>query len=217
MKFVFFDCDGMLVDSVYFIYEVMVCMFWYFDLDELMVVLMYLIIGLMFDSVIVCMCGFDVVDVQVVVMMVYYKLIFGVMWVEVGFYELFFFGIDGVIVDLLLQDDLIFGVVIGKLWCGLQMVCEMYGWMEIFFVVCIVDDCLFKLYFVMVLECCDVIGIFFFEIIVIGDSIYDMEMVKVVGSYVFGVFWGYGVVDDLKCVGVDWIVDVVIDIFQLIC
>lgn len=216
MKLVLFDCDGTLVDSAHLIHEVMVRTFRHFELDEPPAASTHSIIGLTLDSAIARMRGLDAVDAQAAAMMAHYKSIFAATRAEAGFQEPLFPGIDQVIAELSLQDDLILGAVTGKSRRGLQMVCETHGWTQTFFVARTADDCPSKPHPAMVLECCDTAGISPGDTIVIGDSIYDMEMAKAAGSHALGVSWGYGAVDDLKRAGADRIANAATDIPKLI-
>jgi phosphoglycolate phosphatase len=207
MKLVLFDCDGTLADSAHLIHEVMVRTFRHFELDEPEAAATHAIIGLTLDLAIARMRGLDAVDAQATAMMVHYKSIFATTRVEAGFQEPLFPGIDSVIAGLSRQEDLILGAVTGKSRRGLRQVCETHGWTETFFVARTADDCPSKPHPAMVLECCETAGILPADTIVIGDSIYDMEMAKAAGAHALGVSWGYGAVDDLKRAGADRIAD----------
>ncbi|MCD2176962.1 HAD-IA family hydrolase [Rhizobium sp. C1] len=216
MKLVLFDCDGTLVDSAHLIHEVMVRTFRHFELDEPEAAATHSIIGLTLDSAIARMRGLDVVDAQATAMMAHYKSIFAATRLEAGFQEPLFPGIAGVMAELSRQDDLILGAVTGKSRRGLSMVCETHGWTETFFVTRTADDCPSKPHPAMVLECCDTTGISPTDTIVIGDSIYDMEMARAAGAHALGVSWGYGAIDDLRRAGADRIAEAATDIPLLI-
>ena len=216
MKLVLFDCDGTLVDSGHLIHEVMVRTFRHFELEEPQAASTHSIIGLTLDSAIARMRGLDVVDAQATAMMAHYKSIFAATRLEAGFQEPLYPGIDDVIAELARQEDLILGAVTGKSRRGLSMVCETHGWTETFFVARTADDCPSKPHPAMVLECCDTTGISPADTIVIGDSIYDMEMAKAAGAHALGVSWGYGAIEDLKRAGADRIADATTDIPLLI-
>lgn len=216
MKLVLFDCDGTLVDSGHLIHEVMVRTFRHFELEEPQAASTHSIIGLTLDSAIARMRGLDVVDAQATAMMAHYKSIFAATRLEAGFQEPLYPGIDDVIAELARQEDLILGAVTGKSRRGLNLVCETHGWTETFFVARTADDCPSKPHPAMVLECCDTTGISPADTIVIGDSIYDMEMAKAAGAHALGVSWGYGAIEDLKRAGADRIADATTDIPLLI-
>jgi len=216
MKLVLFDCDGTLVDSAHLIHEVMVRTFRHFELNEPQAEATRSIIGLTLDSAIARMRGLDDVDVQSQAMMAHYKSIFAATRLEAGFQEPLYPGIDGLIAELSRQEDLILGAVTGKSRRGLRLVCETHGWTDTFFVARTADDCPSKPHPAMVLECCDTTGISPADTIVIGDSIYDMEMAKAAGAYALGVSWGYGAVADLNRAGADRIADAATDIPKLI-
>lgn len=203
MKLVLFDCDGTLVDSAHLIHEVMVRTFRHFALDEPLPAATHAIIGLTLDVAIARMRGLETVDAQSQAMMAHYKSIFAPTRLEAGFQEPLFDGIDAVMAALSLEEDLILGAVTGKSRRGLDLVCQTHGWSNTFFVSRTADDCPSKPHPAMVLECCAAAGISPADTIVIGDSIYDMEMAKAAGAKAIGVSWGYGAVPDLQNAGAD--------------
>lgn len=212
MRLVLFDCDGTLVDSAHLIHEVMVRTFRHFALEEPQAATTHSIIGLTLDMAIARMRGLDAVDAQATLMMAHYKSIFAATRLEAGFQEPLYDGVAEALTHLAAQDDIILGAVTGKSRGGLNRVCETHGWNGTFFVSRTADDCPSKPHPAMVLECCDAAGISPGDTIVIGDSIYDMEMAKAAGAKALGVSWGYGAADALLQAGADAIIDRPIDI-----
>jgi phosphoglycolate phosphatase len=215
MKLVLFDCDGTLVDSAHLIHEVMVKTFDDFGLQPPDPAATRSIIGLTLDSAIARLRGLDAVDPQSTDMMARYKFHFLPTRDEQGFQEPLYPGIKGMIDTLAARNDVIIGAVTGKSRRGLNLICETHGFEKTFFVSRTADDCPSKPHPAMVLECCDHTGISAADTVVIGDSIYDMEMAKAAGARAIGVSWGYGTVEDLKRAGADGIADSASDILIL--
>ena len=215
MKLVLFDCDGTLVDSAHLIHEVMARTFSDFGLEVPAAAATRSIIGLTLDIAIARLRGLDAVDQQSTDMMAVYKAHFSPTRQELGFQEPLYPGIQDMIDALAARDDVIIGAVTGKSRRGLNLISETHGFEKTFFVSRTADDCPSKPHPAMVLECCDHSGISAVDTVVVGDSIYDMEMAKAAGARAIGVSWGYGSVEDLKRSGADVIVDSASDILTL--
>jgi phosphoglycolate phosphatase len=216
VKLVLFDCDGTLVDSAHLIHEVMARTFRDFDLDPPDAAASRSIIGLTLDVAIARLRGLGVVDQQSQAMMAHYKSLFGPARQEPGFHEPLYPGITDLVGTLSGRQDIILGAATGKSRRGLQMVCQTHGFEEMFLVSRTADDCPSKPHPAMVLECCNQVGISAGETVVIGDSVYDMEMARAAGATAIGVSWGYGSVEDLNRAGAHHIVHSAADILALL-
>lgn len=215
MKLVLFDCDGTLVDSAHLIHEVMGRTFRDFGMDAPEPAATRSIIGLTLDRAIARLLGLDDVDAKSSDMTAHYRSIFRPVRDEPGMQEPLYPGIRQLIDDISARDNLILGAVTGKSRRGLDTICDTHGFNTTFFVSRTADDCPSKPHPAMVLECCAHTGISAADTVVIGDSIYDMEMAKAAGARAIGVSWGYGSVEDLKRSGADVIVESASDILTL--
>ncbi|WP_284777550.1 HAD-IA family hydrolase [Agrobacterium sp. lyk4-40-TYG-31] len=207
MKLVLFDCDGTLVDSVGLIHEVMARTFVHFGYDRPDVSLTKSIIGLTLDIAIARMQGKPHVDDEALAMTAHYKAIFPATRAEPGFEEPMFAGIHAMIDTLAKRQELLIGAVTGKSRRGLNLIMDTHGFRQHFIVSRTADDCPSKPHPAMVTECCSETGMVPADTIVIGDTIYDMQMAKAAGAKAIGVAWGYASVDDLWNAGADAIVN----------
>lgn len=206
MYFIIFDVDGMLVDSqnmIVYGVEVGFVVVGLFMLDWQIVLL---IVGCFFDEVVVDFVGFDNFDKVLVIVEVYW--VFKVLWCVEGFdFDFFYFGVCEVVICFYVWNDVLLGIVIGKVMCGVWYMLDIYDFNGWFVIIQIVDMFLLKLYFDMIECVIQEIGVEFGNIVMIGDIGFDMGMVKVVGVYVIGVKWGYYDYFWLVVDGVDWILD----------
>lgn len=207
MKLVLFDCDGTLVDSGKLIHEVMARTFVHHGHDRPPYEATKAIIGLTLDEAIARMLGRDEIDDRIRGMTAHYKEIYGPVRAEPGFQEPLYDGIADVIAALSAREEILIGAVTGKSRKGLNLIVETHDLRDLFFVSRTADDCPSKPHPAMVLECCAEAGIEPKDTIVVGDSIFDIQMAKAAGAKAIGVSWGYGAAEDLIAAGADAVVD----------
>ncbi len=213
MKLVLFDCDGTLVDSAALIHETMRRTFQAFGKPEPRIDATRSIIGLSLDIAIADMLGMDRPDDECRSMMAFYKEQF-VSVRQDGFGEELYEGIELMLNELGHRDNVIVGAVTGKSRRGLSSILGRYDFGKLFFVSRTADDCPSKPHPAMVLECCKETGIDVDRTVVIGDTIYDIEMAKAAGAHTIGVSWGYGAVDALVSAGAENIVMTAAEIIE---
>ncbi|SIQ04208.1 phosphoglycolate phosphatase [Rhizobium sp. RU20A] len=206
MRLVLFDCDGTLVDSGRLIHEVMRRTFLAYRLPEPDYAATKSIIGLTLDIAIARIAGRPHVDDEVLSMTQHYKDIYGGVRATPGFQEPLYAGIGDMMAALAGNDGLVLGAVTGKSRRGLNLISQAHGFEKTFFVSRTADDCPSKPHPAMVSECCADAGIDAARTIVIGDSVYDMQMAVNAGAIPLGVSWGYGGVADLADAGARHIV-----------
>ncbi|WP_114391134.1 HAD-IA family hydrolase [Notoacmeibacter marinus] len=110
-------------------------------------------------------------------------------------------GIAELVAQLAARDDLLLGIVTGKSRRGVANVFATHGFGDHFVTVRTADDCPSKPHPAMVRECCAETGMEVADTLVIGDTVYDMEMAVSAGAHAIGVDWGYGAVDALRRAG----------------
>ncbi len=101
-------------------------------------------------------------------------------------------GIAELVAMIAGRPDVLLGIVTGKSRRGVASIFEAHGFGGHFVTVRTADDCPSKPHPAMVLECCAETGIAPEEAVVVGDTVYDMEMAVSAGAAAIGVDWGYG-------------------------
>nr|WP_272211274.1 HAD-IA family hydrolase [Marinicella sp. W31]MDC2877161.1 HAD-IA family hydrolase [Marinicella sp. W31] len=201
MKLVLFDCDGTLVDSLAIIQETMARTFRAFGHAAPDEHATRGTVGLTLDVAIAGLLGRDQVDHECRDMMGYYRSLFVEVRRDPAMQERLYDGIAAMLAHLFLQDDILVGAVTGKSRRGLDHMLKTHGYSEKFITTRTADDCPSKPHPAMVLECCDETGMRPEQAVVIGDTVFDIQMARAAGSAAIGVSWGYGASDALKQAG----------------
>ncbi len=128
--------------------------------------------------------------------------------------ERLFPGIEPMLHALAARENALLGIVTGKSRRGVRIVTQKYGIETLFQAVRTADDCPSKPDPSMVLECCAELGIDASQAIVVGDSIYDMQMARAAGAGALGVSWGAGTLEALTQAGADRVVTDVASLTQ---
>lgn len=207
MKLVLFDCDGTLVDSIAVIQETMERTFTAFGHDIPMPEEIRDTVGLTLDVAIAGLLGRDSVDHECRDMMGYYRSLFMKVRANPAMTEKLFDGIDDMLGQLFLHDHILIGAVTGKSRRGLDHMLKTHGYSRKFITTRTADDCPSKPNPAMVLECCGETGLEPEDTVVVGDTVYDIEMAKAAGTAAIGVSWGYGDPDTLLKAGADVLVE----------
>ena len=132
-----------------------------------------------------------------------YKQHFHKLYARPDFQQSLFPGMADLIGHLAAREEIVLGIVTGKSRRGMEMFFEKHGMREHFFTVRTADDCPSKPHPAMVTECCTEAGFEPSGCVVIGDSVFDMEMAKAAGAVAIGVAWGYNDVPLLRNAGAD--------------
>jgi phosphoglycolate phosphatase len=203
-KLFLFDCDGTILDSVDIIHDSMVHTFAEAGYGVPSQSQTRSIIGLTLDLAIARLLDRKV-DTEIETMTARYKQHFHKLYNKPDFSQSLFDGMEKLITDFASQKSVILGVVTGKSKRGMDMFFDKHGFRDDFKVVRTADDCASKPHPDMVLECCDEMQIAPAHTVVIGDSVFDMEMAKAAGAQAIGVAWGYNDVPLLRAAGADFI------------
>lgn len=115
----------------------------------------------------------------------------------------------------LVDEGWLLGVVIGKVWCGLDIVFEYYDLYKYFQIFQIVNGGLGKLYLCMVLDVMGEIGMDLCQVVMIGDMLFDMQMGCNVGVYILGVSWGFYMEKEILVGGV-YEIYYIFDLFNIV-
>lgn len=216
MKLVLFDCDGTLIDSIAIIQETMNRTFRSFGYSEPSVDETRATVGLTLDVAIARLLGREAVDAECSDMMGYYRSLFVQVRSDPAMQEKLFDGIRPMLEQLFLHDDILIGAVTGKSRRGLDHMLKTHGFSRNFITTRTADDCPSKPNPAMVLECCAETGMEPSDAIVIGDTVFDIEMAKSAGAPSLGVSWGYGAPAELLRTGASSIAETPSDILKFV-
>ncbi len=214
-KLVLFDCDGTILDSVGIIHDSMVRTFSEAGYSAPAQSATRSIIGLTLDLAIARLLG-RAVDNEVQTMTARYKQHFHRLYARPDFEQSLFPGMADLLNGLASRDDLVLGIVTGKSRRGMEMFFDKHGFRDHFRTVRTADDCPSKPHPAMVLECCVEMGFEPANSVVIGDSVFDMEMAKSAGAGAIGVAWGYNEVPMLRSAGADEIAATADELMQML-
>jgi phosphoglycolate phosphatase len=210
-----FDCDGTILDSVGIIHDSMTQTFVEFGYREPAMADTRSIIGLTLNLAIARLRDVAV-DAEIERMTTRYKEIFNEIYHKPGFTQSLFPGMGALVENLALQPYATLGVVTGKSRRGMEMFFATHGYKSSFGPIRTADDCPSKPHPAMVSECCAEAGIAPAQTLVIGDSVFDMQMAKSAGARAIGVSWGYNSVADLNVAGADAIAEDADHLMQLL-
>ncbi len=205
MKLALFDCDGTLVDSAGIIHRCMERTFAEVGLPQPTQAETKQIIGLSLNLALEnLLAGKAETDIPALVAL--YKDHFVAMRAEPDFHEPLFEGIQEMLFEMRHREDLVLGMVTGKSRRGVLAISATHGFDGMFMTVRTADDCPSKPHPAMVLECCAETGIEPADTVVIGDTVYDIEMAAKAGARAIGVSWGYHDTERLLAAGAERII-----------
>ncbi len=199
MQLVLFDVDGTLVDSQAGIVECMRATFAEFGAPEPEADAVRGIIGLSLDHAIERLLEGRAGDVAAMTEL--YKRNWLVAQARPELAARFYDGMRELLDVLAARDDLLLGIVTGKSLRGVKHLVETHGLERHFQTVRTADDCPSKPHPAMVLECCAETGMQPGDTLVIGDTVFDMEMAGNAGARAIGVGWGYHEAEALRRAG----------------
>ena len=189
MKAILFDCDGTIADSFAMICAVMRRTFVAHDLTAPSDAATRDIIGLSLD-VAIARLNPDADPSVLASLVAGYRTQFHSARIEPAFREALFPEMKPLIDRLAASESFLLGMVTGKSRRGVAAICAAHDMTTAFSVVRTADDCPSKPHPAMVLECCEFLGVGARETLVVGDSIYDVEMARAAGATALGVAWG---------------------------
>jgi phosphoglycolate phosphatase len=105
------------------------------------------------------------------------------------------------------QDDVMLGVATGKSRRGVTAVLEQYGLVDAFVTIQTSDAAPSKPHPGMVLQAIAETGVDAAHTVVVGDTVFDIEMARAAGAFGLGVAWGYHPVADLHAAGAVSVID----------
>lgn len=189
MRAVLFDCDGTIADSCSLICDIMRRVFAEHGLPEPQDAETRGIIGLSLDVAIGRL--HPAAEPPLLAAMVEgYRRTFRESRADAAFRETLFPGMKALVDRLAARDDVLLAMVTGKSRRGVAAICEAHGMETTFHAVRTADDCPSKPHPAMVEECCAEFGLDPHYALVVGDSVFDIEMARTAGAPALGVAWG---------------------------
>ncbi|MGL4490400.1 MAG: HAD-IA family hydrolase [Rhizobiaceae bacterium] len=214
-KLFLFDCDGTILDSVSIIHDSMVRTFGEAGYALPSQAQTRSIIGLTLNLAIARLLKRHV-NAEVETMTTRYKQHFHAIYNQPDFSQSLFDGMGDLITGFVSHDRVDLGIVTGKSRRGMDMFFDKHGFRNDFKIIRTADDCPSKPHPAMVLECCADMRIAVEDTVVIGDSVFDMEMAKAAGAQAIGVAWGYNEVPLLRAAGADAIAGTADELKQIL-
>lgn len=205
MRAILFDCDGTIADSFGIIVGTMRKTFEAAGLAVPADADIRGIIGLSLDVAIQRLAP-SVKPGAIASLVGLYKETFHRQRNELALREALFPGAETLLRQLAARDDVFVGMVTGKSRRGVAAIIQAHGLEGIFQAVRTADDCPSKPHPAMVLECCSDLHVAPENAIVVGDSVFDIQMAVAARADAIGVTWGAASAGDLAASGASLVV-----------
>lgn len=196
VRLVVFDCDGTLVDSQHAIVAAMRIAFEEMGLDEPDPSSVRHVVGLTLEDAIARLLPRALPELHRQTAAAYRRA-FQTLRTRPDHHEPLFDGIRAVI-DTLAGDGMLLGVATGKSRRGLIATLDRHGLGGRFITLQTVDDNPGKPAPDMLLRAMSDAGVQPGETVMVGDTIYDLEMARNAGTAAIGVAWGYHAAEELE-------------------
>lgn len=206
LRLVIFDVDGTLVDSQNIICAAMHNAFTKSDVNCPPREKLLSIVGLSLPEAFMAL-GEGKAGFPVETLIEHYKDAFFALRAENAHPELMYPGAREAILHLAAQDDIVLGLATGKSQRGAQAVLARHDLASHFSIIKTADDAPSKPHPGMILDAMREIGAAPQNTVMIGDSIYDMEMARAAGAHALGVSWGYHRPQALREAGAHAVID----------
>ncbi|MCA3564532.1 MAG: HAD-IA family hydrolase [Methylocystis sp.] len=201
---VLFDLDGTLVDGQHSVQATFEAVFPEFGYPAPARSEVRAIIGRSLPQAIADMLG-DEAPVEAITEA--YKKHFHAMRAGDAYTEALYDDVDDVMRRLAKRDDLVLGTATGKALRGIHWLIDQQGWQGFFATLQAADTAESKPSPEMVHNACRETGMDPDDVIVFGDSIFDMQMAVSAGATAIGVSYGYGDPGNLRQTGAIRIID----------
>jgi phosphoglycolate phosphatase len=205
MKLVIFDIDGTLVDSQHLICGAVHQVYDRHGLPKPARERVLALVGLSLPDTFTRLA--DGAAHPVEAMVESYREAFSSLRAQPNSMEPLYPGAEEAIVRLAKRDDVSLGIATGKSMRGIETVLGHYKLLSHFTTIQCADTAPSKPDPGMVLNALRDTGVAADDAVLIGDSIYDMQMAKAAGARAIGVAWGYHPPADLIAAGADAIVE----------
>ncbi len=204
-----FDCDGTLVDSQHMICAAMRQAYEANNLSVPEREHLLSIVGLSLPDAfrrLAATAGSDA-DHPVEALVTCYKEAFAALRRSEDHLEPLYSGAREAIDALADRSDTLLGIATGKSQRGVRAVLGRHGLAERFVTIQTSDDAPSKPHPGMVLAAMRETGVLPQDTVVVGDTVFDLEMARAAGARAIGVSWGYHPASALRAAGADALVD----------
>jgi phosphoglycolate phosphatase len=205
MKLVIFDIDGTLVDSQHLICGAVHQVYDRHGLPRPARERVLALVGLSLPDTFTRLAEGAAHPIEAMVES--YREAFSTLRAQPNSMEPLYPGAAEAIVRLTKRDDIVLGIATGKSMRGIEVVLGHHKLLAHFTTVQCADTAPSKPNPGMVLNGMRDTGLSADDTVLIGDSIYDMQMAKAAGVRALGVSWGYHPPADLTAAGADVIVE----------
>ena len=130
-----------------------------------------------------------------------YSLVFQRMRREPDYREPLFPGVAETVAALAARPDVMLGIATRKSRRGADFILAREGWQKLFAVVRTADDGPSKPHPAMILSACAETGIAPERTVMVGDSVFDMQMARAAGARALAVSYGFQPVTALRAAG----------------
>lgn len=199
MQLIVFDCDGTLVDSRHMICAAMQHAYRAHGLAVPSKAQMLSIVGLSLQEAFQQLAGAEAHPVDGLVEQ--YKAAFGTLRQAGDYQEELFPGAREAIETLAARPDTVLGIASGKSQRGIRAALGRHGLYDRFQTIQTADDAPSKPHPGMVEQAMRAVGAAPAETVVVGDTVFDVEMARAAGVAAIGVGWGYHPASALRAAG----------------
>jgi phosphoglycolate phosphatase len=209
LKLVIFDCDGTLVDSQYMICAAMRQAYEANNLSVPAREHLLAIVGLSLPDAfrhLATQSG-NGAEHPVEALVTCYKAAFADLRGSVDNLEPLYPGARETLDTLARRPDTLLGIATGKSQRGVRAVLGRHGLAERFATIQTADDAPSKPHPGMVLAAMRATGASARDTIVVGDTVFDLEMARAAGAHAVGVAWGYHPTSALAAAGADAMIE----------
>ena len=201
-KLIIFDCDGTLVDSQDLIVQAMNLAFHQLGLTPPARQTTLSIVGLSLIEAMEVLAP-DAAPAEQHVLAEHYKASFGTLVSDTNRQEPLYDGAADVVRSLAARDDMVLGIATGKSQRGVRRVLLEHELSTCFTTIQTADDAPSKPHPAMIRQAMLEAGTTPENTVMIGDTVYDLQMAEAAGVSAVGVDWGYHERIDLEACNPD--------------